>query len=58
MERNSHLYEEIISELQQQGTLRPAGSVNLVRDPSLLGSNRKGYMDIASMAVEGKEMDK
>nr|XP_029713760.1 protein Fe65 homolog isoform X4 [Aedes albopictus]XP_029713761.1 protein Fe65 homolog isoform X4 [Aedes albopictus]XP_029713762.1 protein Fe65 homolog isoform X4 [Aedes albopictus]XP_029713763.1 protein Fe65 homolog isoform X4 [Aedes albopictus] len=57
MERNSHLYEEIISELQQQGTLRPAGSVNLVRDPSLLGRNRKGYMDIASMAVEGKEMD-
>ncbi|XP_021706958.1 protein Fe65 homolog isoform X3 [Aedes aegypti] len=57
MERNSHLYEEIISELQQQGTLRPAGSVNLVRDPSLLGSNRKGYMDIASMAVDGKEID-
>ncbi|XP_062559371.1 protein Fe65 homolog isoform X1 [Armigeres subalbatus] len=57
MERNSHLYEEIISELQQQGTLRPAGSVNLVRDPSLLGSNRKGYLDIASMAVDSKEVD-
>ncbi|XP_065086001.1 protein Fe65 homolog isoform X2 [Ochlerotatus camptorhynchus] len=57
MERNSHLYEEIISELQQQGTLRPAGSVNLVRDPSLLGSNRKGYLNIASMGVDGKEVD-
>ncbi|XP_055592063.1 protein Fe65 homolog isoform X2 [Uranotaenia lowii] len=48
MERNSHLYEEIISELQQQGTLRPAGNVNLV------GGNRKGYLDItASMGVDG-----
>ncbi|EDS40075.1 conserved hypothetical protein [Culex quinquefasciatus] len=57
MERNSHLYEEIISELQQQGTLRPAGAVNLVaRDP-----NRKGYLDIRDtmgVGVDGpKEVD-
>ncbi|XP_055631903.1 protein Fe65 homolog isoform X2 [Toxorhynchites rutilus septentrionalis] len=58
MERNSHLYEEIISELQQQGTLRAAGAVNLVRDPNqILGSNRKGYLDLGSMGVDGKEVD-
>ncbi|XP_058829100.1 protein Fe65 homolog isoform X2 [Topomyia yanbarensis] len=58
MERNSHLYEEIISELQQQGTLRPAGAVNLVRDPNqMLGSNRKGYLDIGTMGVDSKEVD-
>ncbi|XP_050093460.1 protein Fe65 homolog isoform X2 [Anopheles aquasalis] len=38
MERNSHLYEEIISELQQQGTLRPTNGTQMI------GSNRKtGY---------------
>lgn len=58
MERNSHLYEEIISELQQQGTLRPAGGVNLVRDPNhMLGSNRKGYMDIGTMGMDAKEVE-
>lgn len=58
MERNSHLYEEIISELQQQGTLRAAGAVNLVRDPNqILGSNRKGYLDLGTMGVDGKEVD-
>ncbi|XP_053688254.1 protein Fe65 homolog [Sabethes cyaneus] len=58
MERNSHLYEEIISELQQQGTLRPAGAVNLVRDPNqMLGTNRKGYLDIGTMGVDCKEVD-
>ncbi|XP_058461363.1 protein Fe65 homolog isoform X2 [Malaya genurostris] len=58
MERNSHLYEEIISELQQQGTLRPAGAVNLVRDPNqMLGGNRKGYLDIGTMGVDSKEVD-
>lgn len=49
IERNSHLYEEIISELQQQGTLM-AGRQHLV-------SNRKDYarLDIESMGVDLKE---
>lgn len=41
MERNSHLYEEIISELQQQGTLRPIAGVQ--NGTQMIGSNRKGY---------------
>lgn len=49
IERNSHLYEEILSELQQQGSLRTARPH--------LGSNRKDYarLDIESMGVDLKE---
>lgn len=49
IERNSHLYEEILSELQQQGSLRTAR-------PHLV-SNRKDYarLDIESMGVDLKE---
>lgn len=53
MERNSHLYEEIISELQQQGSLRTNG-----RDTHhQIVSGRKGYacLDIGSMGVDLKE---
>ena len=51
MERNSHLYEEIISELHQQGSLRPSG-----RDSNQILSGRKGYaLDLASMGVDIKE---
>lgn len=49
IERNSHLYEEILSELQQQSTLR-----NNI--PHIV-SNRKDYarLDITSMGVDLKE---
>lgn len=49
IERNSHLYEEILSELQQQSNLRN----NL---PHIV-SNRKDYarLDISSMGVDIKE---
>lgn len=49
IERNSHLYEEILSELQQQSTMRN----NLPH----IACNRKDYarLDIASMGVDLKE---
>lgn len=49
IERNSHLYEEILSELQQQSNLRTSAK-HMV-------SNRKDYarMDISSMGVDLKE---
>ncbi|XP_058054788.1 protein Fe65 homolog [Anopheles bellator] len=55
MERNSHLYEEIISELQQQGTLRPIAGVQ--NGTQMIGSNRKGYgvLDLDTMGVELKD---
>lgn len=51
MERNSHLYEEILSELQQQNSLRSSQKANH------LVSNRKDYarLDIESMGVDLKE---
>ncbi|XP_040162810.1 protein Fe65 homolog isoform X3 [Anopheles arabiensis] len=54
MERNSHLYEEIISELQQQGTLRPIAGVQ--NGSQMIGNNRKGYgmLDLGTMGVELK----
>lgn len=47
IERNSHLYEEILSELQQQNSLSKSHMV----------SNRKDYgrLDIGSMGVDRKE---
>lgn len=47
IERNSHLYEEILSELQQQNSLSKSHMVN----------NRKDYgrLDIGSMGVDRKE---
>lgn len=49
IERNSHLYEEILSELQNQNTLRSNKShvVNNCKDYSCL--------DISSMSVDIKE---
>lgn len=70
LERNSHLYEEILSELQQQNSLRTAvgGDVGLVGVEQMLinrktgqnhviGNNRKDYarLDIGSMGVDLKE---
>ncbi|KFB41666.1 hypothetical protein ZHAS_00009292 [Anopheles sinensis] len=54
LERNSHLYEEIISELQQQGTLRPIAGVQ--NGSQMIGNNRKGYgvFDLGTMGVELK----
>ena len=51
IERNSHLYEEILSELQQQNSLRTS------TNKSHMVSNRKDYarMDIGSMGVDLKE---
>lgn len=49
IERDSHLYEEILSELQhQQGTMKPSSRTHV---------NRKEYahMDIESMGVDLKE---
>lgn len=50
IESNSHLYEEILSELQQQNTIRTTGKSHIV-------SNRKDYarLDIGSMGVDLKE---
>lgn len=50
IESNSHLYEEILSELQQQNTIRQTGKSHIV-------SNRKDYarLDIGSMGVDLKE---
>lgn len=55
MERNSHLYEEIISELQQQGTLRPIAGVQ--NGSQMISNNRKGYgvLDLGPMGVEIKD---
>ncbi|XP_037033471.1 protein Fe65 homolog isoform X4 [Bradysia coprophila] len=49
IERNSHLYEEILSELQQQNSMRSS--------KSHIVSNRKDYarLDIGSMGVDLKE---
>uniref|UniRef100_A0A182QHL1 WW domain-containing protein n=1 Tax=Anopheles farauti TaxID=69004 RepID=A0A182QHL1_9DIPT len=54
LERNSHLYEEIISELQQQGTLRPIAGVQ--NGSQMISNNRKGYgvLDLGTMGVELK----
>ncbi|XP_055694424.1 protein Fe65 homolog isoform X2 [Lutzomyia longipalpis] len=48
MERNSHLYEEILSELQQQNSLK--GS-------TCIGNNRKDFsrMDLGSLGIDIKE---
>lgn len=50
IERNSHLYEEILSELQQQNQIRTSNKQHMV-------SNRKDYahLDIGSMGVDLKE---
>lgn len=50
LESNSHLYEEILSELQQQNTIRTSSRPHIV-------SNRKDYarLDITSMGVDLKE---
>lgn len=50
IESNSHLYEEILSELQQQNTIRANSKPHIV-------SNRKDYarLDIGSMGVDLKE---
>lgn len=50
IESNSHLYEEILSELQQQNTIRTNKQPHIV-------SNRKDYarLDISSMGVDLKE---
>lgn len=52
MERNSHLYEEILSELQQQNSLRSSNN-----NKAHMVSNRKDYarLDIGSMGVDLKE---
>uniref|UniRef100_A0A182MP04 PID domain-containing protein n=1 Tax=Anopheles culicifacies TaxID=139723 RepID=A0A182MP04_9DIPT len=54
LERNSHLYEEIISELQQQGTLRPIAGVQ--NGSQMISNNRKGYgvLDLSAMGVDLK----
>lgn len=50
IESNSHLYEEILSELQQQNTIRTTGKSHIV-------SNRKAIarLNIGSMGVDLKE---
>lgn len=52
IERNSHLYEEILSELQQQNSMRTSGN-----NKAHMVSNRKDYarLDIGSMGVDLKE---
>lgn len=52
LERNSHLYDEILSELQQQGTLRATNGREQSRHPG-----RKSYakLDISQMGVDLKE---
>ncbi|XP_049540194.1 protein Fe65 homolog isoform X2 [Anopheles darlingi] len=55
MERNSHLYEEIISELQQQGTLRPIAGVHQ-NGTQMIGSNRKGYGVLDLVDTMGAEL--
>lgn len=49
LESNSHLYEEILSELQQQNTIRAS--------KPHIASNRKDYarLDIGQMGVDLKE---
>lgn len=56
IERNSHLYDEILSELHQQGTLRPNNHHHHHKNNEIV-AGRKAYakLDIGQMGVDLKE---
>lgn len=55
IERNSHLYDEILSELQNQGNMRPNNVLDPNRQREMIARKAYAKLDIAQMGVDLKE---
>lgn len=55
IERNSHLYDEILSELQNQENIHSLNVIDPNRQREMIGRKTYAKLDIAQMGVDLKE---